>query len=277
MSKAKYVPEGYTPAPDPWETLYQARERGAAIEGSVAALDYPDGSPAWVLTFADFPGVKGLVPSSETGLPDVGLMPRFVGQVIRVKIKGLDRENALVACSRKEAVTEAAAELLPRLAGDPDAALDGVVRCLVPGRDGAPPKLLVDVGGGVLAEVPRSQALLWVTKPLGAQYAAGQRVKVKITKVDPQTGAVEASIRKALPDPWERADFKRGQFISGTVARTDGKHVWVEPDLAPGILGLAPYPIVGSVARGDRVSCAVASFDRGARKLRLRLRGRLAA
>lgn len=275
MSKAKYAPEGFVPAPDPWEALYQIKERGLTVDAQVAALDYPDSTPIWVLTFPDFPGVRGLVPAGESGLPDKALMPRFVGQPVRVKIRGLDRENGLAACSRREAVAEAAAELLPELAGNPDVILDGVVRCLVPGKDGAPPKLLVDVGGGVLAEVPRSQALVWLTKPLGAQYAPGQKVKVKVTRVDPQSGLVEASVRKALPDPWERADFRRGQFISGTVARTDGRHVWVEPDLCPGILGLAPYPVIGSVARGDRVSCAVASFDRAARKLRLRLRGRL--
>ena len=277
MSKAKYAPEGFVPAPDPWEALYQAKERGLTVDAQVAALDFPDNTPTWVLTFPDFPGVRGLVPASESGLPDKALMPRFVGQPVRVKIRGLDRGNGLAACSRREAVAEAAAELLPKLAENPDIILDGVVRCIAPAGDGAPPKLMVDIGGGVLAEVPRSQALVWLTKPLGAQYAPGQQVKVKITRVDPQAGRIEGSIRKALPDPWERADFRRGQFISGTVARTqDGKYVWVEPDLAPGILGLAPYPVIGSVARGDRVSCAVASFDRAAKKLRLRLRGRLA-
>lgn len=275
MGKAKYAPEGFAPAPDPWEVLFQAKERGMTIDALVVAVDYPDNIPTWVLTFFDFQGVKGLVPAGESGLPDKSLMPRFVGQAIRVKVKGLDRENNLAACSRREAVAEAAAGLLPRLAENPDIVLDSVVRCIVPGQNGAPPKLLVDIGGGVLAEVTRSQALIQLTKPLGAQYAPGQQVKVKITRVDPQAGRIEASVRKALPDPWERADFKRGQFLSGTVDRTDGRHVWVEPDLAPGVLGLAPYPVVGSVERGDRVSCAVASFDRAAKKLRLRLRGRL--
>lgn len=255
--------------------MYQAKERGKAIDALVAALDYPDNTPTWVLTFPDYPGIKGLVPASESGLPDKALMPRFVGQPVRVKIKGLDRENGLAACTRKEAVAEAAAELLPELAENPDAVLDGVVRCIVPGQNGAPPKLLVDIGGGVLAEIPRPQALVRLTAPLGAQYSPGRRVRVKVTRVDPQSGLIEASVKKALPDPWERAEFKRGQFLSGTVARTDGRHVWVEPDLAPGILGLAPYPVVGSMGRGDRVSCVVASFDREKRKLRLRLRGRL--
>jgi small subunit ribosomal protein S1 len=45
----------------------------------------------------DLDGVKGVVPFSETGLKDQGLMLRFVGQVVRVKVAGLDRENLVVA------------------------------------------------------------------------------------------------------------------------------------------------------------------------------------
>ncbi|MEW5763235.1 MAG: 30S ribosomal protein S1 [Bacillota bacterium] len=253
--------------------MHQAKERGLVLDASVVALDFPDNIPTWVLAFDGLDGVKGLVPASETGLPDKDLMPRFVGQQIRVKVKGVDRANGLAACSRREAVAEAAAKLLPALAENPEQVLDAVVRCVVPGN---PPRLLVDVGGGVLAEAPNAQARVWLSKPLGAQYAPGQRVKVKVTRVDPQTGVVEASIRKARPDPWETADFRRGQFLACTVVSVRNGIVFLEPDAAPGVLGIAPLPLVGEVSRGDRVTAAVASFDRANRKLRLRLRGRLA-
>lgn len=269
-------PEGFTLTPDPLEILFQAKEKGQALDAQVVALDFPDNTPTWLLSFPDLNGVKGLVPASETGLPDKSLMPRFVGQEIRVKVKGVDRENSLAACSRREAVAEAAEELLPVLAGDPERVWNGIVRAILPPENGKPVRLLVDVGGGVLAEVPRKEAQVWLSKPLGVQYKPGQKVKVKITRVDQQTGIVEASVKKALPDPWERADFRRGQFISATVARVYDGIVFLEPDAAPGVIGIAPVPLVGEVNRGDRVSCAVASFDRGARKLRLRLRGRLA-
>ncbi|MGQ9533437.1 MAG: 30S ribosomal protein S1, partial [Desulfotomaculales bacterium] len=153
-------PEGVTFTLDPLEVLFQMRERQQTLEATIVALDYPNSISTWVLTFPDLDGVKGLVPASESGLPDKDLMPRFVGQSVRVKIRGIDRENKLAACSRREAVAEAAAKLLPTLAENPDAVLDAMVRCVVPGN---PPKLLVDVGGGVLAEVPRGQAKVWLT------------------------------------------------------------------------------------------------------------------
>lgn len=269
-------PEGFTILPDPIEFLFQAKEKGQDVEAQVVALDYPDGAPTWILSFPGLSGVKGLVPASETGLTHKNLMPRFVGQEIRVKVKGVDKENGLAACSRGEAVAEAAGALIPKLAEEPERVWDGVVRAVLPPEGGKPVRLLVDVGGGVLAEVPRREASVWITKPVGAQHPPGSRVKLRITKVDPQTGDIFASIKKALPDPWEKADFKRGQFISATVAYIRNGIVFLEPDACPGILGIASVPIVGEVNRGDRVSCAVASFDRGARKLRLRLRGRLA-
>lgn len=266
-------PEGFSVTPDPLEVLFHAKEKDQTLDAQVVAVDYVDGSSTWVLVFPGLDGVKGLVPAAEAGLPDARLMPRFVGQRVSVKVKGVDRENGLAACSRREAVAEAAAKLLPLLARDPDRVLDAVVRCVVPG---SPPRLLVDVGGGVLAEVPASQARVYLTRPLGAQYAPGQKVKVKVTRVDPDTGAVAASIKKARPNPWEQADFKRGQFVSCTVFAVKNGIVFLEPDAAPGVLGIAPVPLVGEVSRGDRVSCAVASFDRGRKRLRLRLRGRLA-
>lgn len=263
---------------DPMEFLYQAKERGQVLEARVAALDFPDNIPTWVLTFPGLDGVRGLVPASETGLPDKALMPRFVGQEVRVKVKGTDRENNLAACSCREAMAEAAAKLLPVLAENPDRVWEAAVRAVLPPDPDAekPARLLVDVGGGVLAEVPRKEAQVWLSRPLGAQYTPGQKVRVKVTRVDPQTGLVAASVKKALPDPWEKADFRRGQFLACTVAAVRGGIVYLEPDLAPGVLGIAPAPLLGEVNRGDRVSAAVASFDKGAKKLRLRLRGRLA-
>lgn len=270
-------PEGFTLIPDPLEVLFQAKEKGQAVDALVVALDFPDSTPTWLLSFPELDGVKGLVPASETGLPKE-LMPRFVGQEVRVKVKGIDRENNLAACSRREAVAEAAEKLLPELAKDPERTWDGVVRAILPPEpeNGKPVRLLVDVGGGVLAEVPRKEAAVWLSKPLGVQHPPGSRVKLKITRVDPNTGMVLGSVRKAIPDPWEKADFKRGQFVSATVVYVRNGIVFLEPDACPGILGIASVPIVGEVNRGDRVSCAVASFDRGQKKLRLRLRGRLA-
>jgi small subunit ribosomal protein S1 len=263
-------PEGYKPATDPWEALFSAKERGAVLTARVAALDYPNDTPTWVLVFDDFDGIRGLVPASETDLPDPGLMRRFVGQVVNVKIKGLDKDNKLVACSRREAVAEAR----QRLSFAEGQVVECTVRAVLGRSDGKPARLLVDVGGGLLVEIPYHQAALRLAQPLSRQFRIGETVTAKVTTVN--NGLPTLSLRAARPDPWERADFRRGACISGTVhavreSKEDDRIVFIEPDLAPGILGIAPYPLDGDVRRGDRVNCAVANFSREERKLRLRL------
>ena len=262
-------PEGYQPQADLFEVLHNAKESGHPVNAVVAGIDYPDGTPTWLLTFLDLPGVKGLVPSSETGLGDPKLLPRFVGQQVRVIVKGVDRENALAACSRREAVAAAEEALKAQL--KEGQALDAVVRAVLP-RDeeaGKPARVVVDIGGGVLAELPRREAEVSAAMPLAAQYPPGKQVRVVVKSVEPLSIGLAPG-----PDPWERADFKRGQFLACTVVMVAGRIVFLEPDLAPGVVGIAPAPLRGVVSRGDRLACVVAAFDGKAKKLRLRIRGR---
>ncbi|MEW6727555.1 MAG: 30S ribosomal protein S1 [Bacillota bacterium] len=268
-------PESYQFPADPWETLFQAKERGTVLTARVGALDYPDGVPTWILAFPNLDGARGLVPAAEAGV-DKSLMRRFVGQDIRVKVKGLDRDSGLVACSRREAVEEARTKLNVRVGQ----VLECSVRAILP-RDresGKPPRLLVDVGGGVMVEIPEARAALRLSQALNRQYRIGETVAAKVTEVT-DDGLPVLSVRHARPDPWACADFRRGSIIAGTVYTVrqtragHGRIVYVEPHLTPGLLGIAPVPLVGEVKPGDRVTCAVATFDRASRKLRLRLRG----
>ena len=87
------MPEGYTLEAGVWERIFQSMKRGYTVTAQVVAIDYPDGRPAWELTFRDYPEIRGVVPAGETDLPDQRLMQWFVGQPINVKIKGLDREQ----------------------------------------------------------------------------------------------------------------------------------------------------------------------------------------
>lgn len=266
-------PEVFQISNDPWEIVFQLKERNKALTGYVVGLEYPGDIPTWVLSFEGLEGIKGLVPVNEAGV-DKSVMPQFVGQQVRVKIKGFDKENGIIACSRKEAVLDA----LEQINFTEGQIIDVAVRGFL-GRDqqtGRPPRLLVDIGGGVLVEIPRSLAARSLTKPLREQYAVGKTIKAKVIKIE--NGLPVLSVREAYPDPWEKADYKRGAFISGRVFRvgnskTGQKLIWIEPDMTPGILGIANYPFVGDVKVGDRVNCAVASFNKEEKKLRLRLRG----
>ncbi|CFX16081.1 Nucleic acid-binding, OB-fold [Syntrophomonas zehnderi OL-4] len=263
---ADLKPEGYRHVADTWEVLFQMKERERPVEAQVGAIDYVDGKPVWILVFPDYPGIKGYVPDQETGV-DASLISRFVGQDIIVKIKGIDRENNIIACSRKEIVKEAAEDLQKKLtAGD---IIPVTVRAIVIIDNIS--TLIVDVGGGVLVDVPRSQAVIRRAATLREQYHIGETVNAMVVSVNP----LQVSVRAARPDPWSQADYKRGQFISGTVYRVVDGNVLIEPDLTPGVLGLAPIPLMGDVQKGYRVSCKVRYFSAEQKKLHLYLVNRL--
>jgi small subunit ribosomal protein S1 len=272
-------PEGYQMPADPRDVLHQARETGRVLEAVVNRVTYLESGPVWEVSFVGLDGARGLVPRSEMDVPDP-LVNRFVGQTIRVKVKGIDRETGLAACSRREAVADAAERLLAQV--KEGQVLECLVRAVLPAGDGRPPRLVVDAGGGYLVEVPRRDAALSESVPLGAQYRAGQLVKAAVKRADPQAGILELSVKAANPDPWAGCpDYKRGDIVAGRVAavarnKAGNRFVFVEAEGSPGVIGIAPVPLRGVLRRGDRVSCAVASFSRENRKLHLRIRGVLA-
>ena len=80
-------PEGFSAAPDPWDILFQIKEKGSIVDAKITTLSFPDNTPTWEISFTSLNGIRGLVPASESGLP-ADIMSRFVGQEIRVKEKG---------------------------------------------------------------------------------------------------------------------------------------------------------------------------------------------
>lgn len=254
-------PEGYRETADEWEVIFQMKERKMPVNAKVGAIDYIEGQAVWVLVFPDFMGIKGYVPATETGV-DQKLIPRFVGQDVRVLIKGLDRQNSLLACSRRELVEQIEEELPGHFQVEDIIPVTVKAVMLDENRHSF---LMVDAGGGYLVEVPRSRAVKQLSIPLRQQYTVGQTVNARVIQTDP----LEVSIRDAWPNPWELADFKRGQFISGTVYRVVNNTIFVEPDLCPRLLGLAPVPLQGDIAKGNRVSCKVYAFSAEQNKLHL--------
>src|SRR4030095_14084651 len=78
-----------------------------------------------------------------------------------------------------------------------------------------------------------------VVKP-GDIVAVGDRVPVKVTKLDEATGKISLSIRQAITDPWESVPslFEVGKAYHGTLKRFADFGAFVE--LRRGIEALAP-------------------------------------
>lgn len=264
------LPEGFERQADVFEVLHQKMVTGGIVRGLIQAIDYPDEIPTWIVVFPDIDmnrQARGLVPESETGM-DHALMTRFVQQSVNLKILGVDREHGLVACSRQAAVKE----LSEHLNLQEGQVISCCVRAIKPNRDGKQkqPFLSVDVGGGILVDIPYIDARISFTKPLREQYIVGQMVSAKVVAIN--YNQVHLSLKAARPDPWENSSFRRGQIIAGTVARVNNKMIFIEPDLYPGILGIAPFPVRGSIRTRQKVKCNVTNFSAEDKKLRLRIR-----
>lgn len=250
---------------DSWEKVYKAKEGGYSIPAQVVGQIYVNNLPTWEVLIED--DVRGIIPAEQTGV-DPKLMSQFVGQQIYVKVKGADKEEQLFACSRKEAVEEYA----ERLNFKAEQVISVVVRGFLPRTKEKSQQLVVDVGGGVLVEIPRKQAVKWAGRSLREQYPLGAQIKAKVVELA-EDNTIALSVKAALPDPWLGADFRRGSFISGRVVGVRDKHIFIEPDKSPGIVALANRPLAGEVRPGSKVTCVVATFVGEEKKLRLRLKG----
>ncbi len=178
-------------------------------------------------------GVRGFIPASMVERHFVEDFSDYKGRTLRVKVKEIDRENNKVILSAKE-VLEAEFEankqkVMSELQEGQE--LEGTVQRLT--QFGA----FVDVGG--VDGLVHVSEMAWnhVEKPADV-VSEGDKVRVKVLKVDPEKGKISLSIKAAQPGPWDSAaeKFHTGDVVTGEVKRLVTFGAFVE--LAPGVEGL---------------------------------------
>jgi len=260
-------PEGLESRVGSWDSLYDAMHKEYPIEARIGRVTWVDDLPVWVL---DLEVGSGHVTSSETGLGDnaVTLMQKFTGQKVFVKVKSIDKKAGVIKCSRREAIADAREKLFGYLEVNQE--LDAVVKVVTP------KELLVEIGGGVLVNIPRAAATQSKVLRLNEIFAPGRQVRVKVTAVSQENDIIAVTMVSGA-DPWAHApELRRGDSVAGVVVYADSRMVKVELTSVPGLVGIADPPLRGSLYRGDRISCMVAKFERDKKRLKLRLRGALA-
>ena len=139
----------------------------------------------------------------------------------------------------------------------------------------------VDVGGvqGLVhvSEISRSR----VEDPAQV-LSVGQRVKVKVLKVEQGGKRISLSMKALAPDPWKGVAerFPEGSVVQGTVERTAKFGAFIA--LEPGLTGLLPASVLNlprdaSINRmyhpGKQLSVMVMSVDPRRRRISLALEG----
>jgi len=208
-----------------WDRMQELLDKNETIEAKV--VDVVKGG-----LVVDV-GVRGFIPASMVERHFVEDFSDYKGRTLRLKVKEIDRPNNKLILSQKDVLEEEyqakKLEVMENLkAGD---VIEGTVQRLT--QFGA----FVDVGG-VDGLVHISElSYQHVEKPSDV-VKEGDKVKVKILKVDPANERISLSIKAAQPGPWEQAgeQFQIGDIIQGTVRRLVDFGAFVE--VAPGVEGL---------------------------------------
>ena len=211
--------------PKDWSALEEAFAQKLAVVGTVTAV-VKGGASVDV-------GVRAFMPASRSGTRDAAELEALVGQQITCRITKLDvAEEDLVVDRRvvleEQAQVEAAGRYTALKVGD---TVSATVRSLMP--YGA----FLDMGG--LDGLLHVSDIAWtrVSKPEDV-LTVGQKLDVKILKIDPDTRKISLGLKQLQPEPWETATerYQAGQRISGSVTRVAEFGAFVE--LEPGIEGL---------------------------------------
>jgi ribosomal protein S1 len=209
-----------------WLTAAEKQETSEVIEAEVREQN-KGGLIVNVL------GLRGFLPSSQVGRAAAGNLETLVNQRIPVKVLEVNRKRNRLIVSQKAAEDEDRArrreDLFSRIqVGD---VVTGAVSGLT--SYGA----FVDIGGadGLI----HISELSWdrvsrVTDVL----QLGDRVEVKVIKLDPDQNRISLSLRQLQQDPWERfvSSVPVGSIVSGTVTKTKKYGAFLQ--VMPGIEGL---------------------------------------
>lgn len=226
-------------------------------------------------------GLRGFIPASQAGLYRVENLGDLVGQRITCVVTESNERRGNVVLSRRAVLERekesAKKELMASIAiGD---MRDGVVRKI---QDfGA----FVDMGG-VDGLIHISQMSWDRIKHPSEILAEGQKVRVRIEKIDPETGKIGLSLRNQQEHPWTGIDqkFPVGSVVKGTVTRLAAFGAFVK--IAPGVEGLIHiselahnrvYAVQNVVKEGQEVEVKILTVSVDDQRISLSLKATLQA
>jgi len=277
------VVTGYNPE----DNLYDLAIPGAAIvagkwsdvaEGSLVEARVTGANTGGLE--CEVSGTRAFIPASQVALYRIENFGDFVGQkLVCVVTESNERRGNLVLSRRavlEREKEESKKALLAEL--EPGQMREGVVRKI---QDfGA----FVDLGG-IDGLIHISQMSWERIKHPSEVLAEGQKVRVRIEKIDHETGKIGLSLKNPEEHPWTGIEqkFPVGATVRGPVSRIAQFGAFVK--LAPGVEGLIHiselahhkvYRVENVVKEGEEVECKVLSVDAEAQRIGLSLKATIA-
>ncbi|MEX2176817.1 MAG: S1 RNA-binding domain-containing protein [Pirellulaceae bacterium] len=225
-------------------------------------------------------GARGFIPGGQVSLFRIENLGELIGQkMVCVVTESNERRGNLILSRRavlEREKEESKTALLKEL--EPGQMREGIVRKLL--DFGA----FVDLGG-VDGLIHISQ-LSWdrVAHP-SEILQEGQKVRVRIEKIDLESGKIGLSLKNPEEHPWTGIEqkFPVGSLVTGPVSRIAQFGAFVK--LAPGVEGLIHiselahhkvFRVENVVKEGEQVECKVLSVDAEAQRIGLSLKSTLA-
>ncbi|WP_067933639.1 30S ribosomal protein S1 [Alicyclobacillus kakegawensis] len=255
-------------AADAWDDLLRKYENNEAFD--VVVKDVVKGG-----LVADV-GVRAFIPASLVDRHFVEDLSEFKDKTIRVRVIEIDPENNKLVLSRKAVLDD-----------EHQAQVQNIMRSLETGAvvEGTVQRLtsfgvFVDVGG--VDGLVHISELAWHHVDDPAEVVKkGDKVRVKILRVDPEAGRISLSIKEAEPSPWERYidEFREGDVVTGTVKRLVDFGAFVE--LRPGLEGLVHVSQISRqhvahpadvLSPGQEVQVKILSFDPDRQRISLSIK-----
>ena len=220
--------------------------------------------------------LRGFIPASQTGLYRVENLGDFIGQKLVCVVTEANQGRGNLVLSRRAVLEREKEESKKQTMAElqPGQVRDGIVRKVM--DFGA----FVDIGG-VDGLIHVSQ-MSWdrVAHP-SEVVAEGQKVRVRIEKIDEKTGKIGLSLKNPEEDPWTGIEYKFpvGSTIRGKVTRIAQFGAFVR--IAPGVEGLIHvselahnrvYKVENVVKEGEEVEAKILSIDPEAQRIGLSLK-----
>ena len=225
--------------------------------------------------------IRGFIPASQISLYRVEDLAQFVDQKLVCIVTESNPQRKNLVLSHRAVLErekeESRAKTLSSL--EVGQTRDGIVRKLL--DFGA----FVDIGG-VDGLIHISQMSWDRIKHPSEVLTEGEKVSVRIEKIDPESGKIGLSLKNDADDPWNKVDanYPIGGTVKGVVTRIAQYGAFVK--IGPGVEGLLHISelahhrvqrVQNHVEEGQEVEVKVLSVDQEAQKIGLSLKATLAA
>ncbi|HNQ34858.1 MAG TPA: S1 RNA-binding domain-containing protein, partial [bacterium] len=208
-----------------WDRVETSYRQGETIKGKILA-SVKGGFRVDI-------GIMAFLPISQTDIRPISDPKALIGQVFDFKVIKLDRSRNNIVISRRELLE--AEERIRKTAALARLEIGQVVKGLV--------KNIVDYGAfidiGDLTGLAHINDLSWshITHP-SQVLAIGDRVEVKILKINQEKGEVSLGLKQTMKNPWEGIEsrYPVGSRIQGKVVNITDYGAFVK--LEDGVEGL---------------------------------------